>query len=50
MIFGYSFDGEIFFLASMVLEDYNSLDMYLEILLRQINFVIFYGCHEEHYP
>jgi hypothetical protein len=38
VIFGYSFDAEISFPVSMVLEDYNSLGTGLQILLRQINF------------
>jgi hypothetical protein len=38
VIFDYSFDDEISFPMSMVLEDYNSVGMDLQILLRQINF------------
>jgi hypothetical protein len=39
--FGYSFDDEVSFPMSAVLEDYNSLGMDLQILLSQIDFVDF---------
>jgi hypothetical protein len=38
MIFGYLFDDEVSFLTLMVLEDYNSLGMDLQILLCEVDF------------
>jgi hypothetical protein len=52
VIFGPSFDYEIFFSALMVvLLDYSSIGMVFQILLRQVDFGVFsHGCCEEDYP
>jgi hypothetical protein len=52
LIFGLSFDDEIFILALVaVLGDQLSLGMVLQILLRRVDLWIFsHGCCEEYYP